>query len=195
MSILSRIFAVLVFVVVIGGTIFFGGQQSETTAPTVIEEPHDPGYAARDAKLVQTGADGHPLYTVDADVIRQQPNDDTIQLERATLGFFDANGALWTARGNAGQVGQDTREVELSGNVHVNGTPQGTLQPAEIVTEHLQFDTSSKIASTQDPVTWTWSGQEIQGKGMRASLNDGRVQLESAVHGKAVPGQLPGSQK
>jgi LPS export ABC transporter protein LptC len=195
MSILSRIFAVLVFVVVIGGTIFFGGQQSETTAPTVIEEPHDPGYAARDAKLVQTGEDGHPLYTVDADVIRQQPNDNTIQLERATLGFFDANGALWTARGNAGQVGQDTREVELSGNVHVNGTPQGTLQPAEIVTEHLQFDTSSKIASTQDPVTWTWSGQEIQGKGMRASLNDGRVQLESAVHGKAVPGQLPGSQK
>ena len=195
MSILSRIFAVLVFVVVIGGTIFFGGQQSETTAPTVIEEPHDPGYAARDAKLVQTGEDGHPLYTVDADVIRQQPNDNTIQLEKATLGFFDANGALWTARGNAGQVGQDTREVELSGNVHVNGTPQGTLQPAEIVTEHLNFDTSSKIASTRDPVTWTWSGQEIQGKGMRASLNDGRVQLESAVHGKAVPGQLPGSHK
>ena len=195
MSILSRVFAVLVFVVVIGGTIFFGGQQSETTAPTVIEEPHDPGYAARDAKLVQTGQDGHPLYTVDADVIRQQPNDNTIQLEKATLGFFDANGALWTARGNAGQVGQDTREVELSGNVHVNGTPQGTLQPAEIVTEHLNFDTSSKIASTRDPVTWTWSGQEIQGKGMRASLNDGRVQLESAVHGKAVPGQLPGSQK
>ena len=195
MSILSRIFAVLVFVVVIGGTIFFGGQQSETTAPTVIEEPHDPGYAARDAKLVQTGEDGRPLYTVDADVIRQQPNDNTIQLEKATLGFFDANGALWTARGNAGQVGQDTREVELSGNVHVNGTPQGTLQPAEIVTEHLNFDTSSKIASTRDPVTWTWSGQEIQGKGMRASLNDGRVQLESAVHGKAVPGQLPGSQK
>ena len=195
MSILSRIFAVLVFVVVIGGTIFFGGQQSETTAPTVIEEPHDPGYAARDAKLVQTGEDGRPLYTVDADVIRQQPNDNTIQLEKATLGFFDANGALWTARGNAGQVGQDTREVELSGNVHVNGTPQGTLQPAEIVTEHLNFDTSSKIASTRDPVTWTWSGQEIQGKGMHASLNDGRVQLESAVHGKAVPGQLPGSQK
>ena len=83
MSILSRIFAVLVFVVVIGGTIFFGGQQSETTAPTTVEVPHDPGYAAHDAKLVQTGTDGRPLYTVNADVIRQQPNDDTIQLEKA----------------------------------------------------------------------------------------------------------------
>jgi LPS export ABC transporter protein LptC len=195
MSVLSRIFAVLVFVVVIGGTIFFGGQQNLSTAPTIVEEPHDPGYAARGARLVQTGQDGRPLYTVDADVIRQQPNDNTIQLEKATLGFFDANGSLWTARGHEGQVGQDSREVELSGDVHVNGTPQGTLQPAEIATEHLQFDTSSKIATTKDPVTWTWSGQEIQGKGMRASLNDGRVQLESAVHGTAVPSRLPGSQK
>ena len=190
-----RIFAVLVFIVVIGGTIFFGGQQTETAAPTVVEEQREPGYAARDAKLVQTGPDGHPLYTVDAEVIRQQPDDNTIELEQATLGFHDVNGALWTARGEQGQVGQDTGTVELSGNVHVNGTPQGTLQPAEIVTNRLAFDTNTKIASTQEPVTLTWSGQEIKGKGMRATLNDGRVQLESAVHGIAVPNRLPGSQK
>ncbi len=188
-----RIFAALVFIVVIGGTILFGGPQGETTATTIIEEPHEPGYAARNAKLVQTGPDGHPLYTVDADVIRQQPNDDTVQLERATLGFYDANGALWTARGDEGQVGQDTGKVELSGNVHVEGTPQGTSQPAQISTPHLAFDTNTKIVSTKAPVTLTWSGQQIKGKGMRATLNDGRVQLESAVHGTAVPSRLPGS--
>jgi lipopolysaccharide export system protein LptC len=190
-----RIFAALVFIVVIGGTIFFGGSQSENTAPTVVEEPHDPGYAARDAKLVQTGPDGHALYTVDADVIRQQPNDNTVELETATLGFYDANGSLWTARGEHGEVGQNTGVVELSGDVHVNGTPQGTLQPAEIVTNHLAFDTNTKIASTRDPVTLTWSGQEIKGKGLRATLNDGRVQLESSVHGIAVPSRLAGSPK
>lgn len=190
-----RIFAALVFILVMGGTIFFGGSPSGVTAPTIVEEPHDPGYAARDAKLVQTGADGRPLYTVDADVIRQQPNDNTVELEKARLGFYDANGSLWTARGEQGQVGQDTGVVELSGDVHVNGTPPGSLQPAEIVTNSLAFDTNTKIASTQDPVTLTWSGQEIKGKGMRAALNDGRVQLESAVHGIAVPNRLPGSQK
>ena len=190
-----RIFSALVFIVVIGGTIFFGGQQSETTAPTIVEEPRDPGYAARDAKLIQTGPDGRALYTIDANVIRQQPNDNTVELEQATLGFHDANGALWTARGEHGQVGQDTGTVELSGNVHVNGTPQGTLQPAEIVTNRLAFDTNTKIASTREPVTLTWSGQEIKGKGMRATLNDGRVQLESAVRGIAAPNRLPGLQK
>jgi lipopolysaccharide export system protein LptC len=160
-----------------------------------VEEPHDPGYAARDAKLVQTGPDGRALYTVDADVMRQQPNDDSVELEKATLGFYDANGSLWTARGEHGEVGQNTKIVELSGNVHVNGIPQGTQSPAEIVTNRLAFDTNTKIATTKEPVTLTWSGQEIKGRGMRATLNDGRVQLESAVRGMAVPNRLPGSQK
>lgn len=185
-----RIFATLVFIVVIGGTIVFGGQQTETTAPTVVEEPRDPGYAAHDAKLVQTGPDGHPLYTLNADVIRQQPNDNTVELEHATLGFNDANGSLWTARGEHGEVGQNSGIVTLSDNVHVEGTPQGTQQPAEIATSRLTFDTNTKIASTKAPVTFTWSGQETKGKGMHASLNDGRVQLESSVHGRAVPNKL-----
>ncbi len=190
-----RIFAALVFVAVVVGTIMFGGQQTETAARTVVEEPHDPGYAARDARLVQTGADGHPLYTVDAAVIRQLPNDNSIELVKPTLGLYDANGSLWTARGEHGEVGQNTGIVKLSDDVHVVGTPQGTQEPAEITTNHLAFDTNSKIASTRDPVTLTWSGQEIRGRGMRAALNDGRLQLESTVRGTAVPNRLPGSQK
>jgi LPS export ABC transporter protein LptC len=191
-----RIFAALVFIVVLGGTIFFGGSQNGATAPTIVEEPHDPGYAARDAKLVQTGPDGRPLYTVNADIIRQQPNDNSVELENPRLGFYDSNGSLWTARGEHGQVGQDTGVIELSRDVHVNGTPQGALQPAEIFTDRrLAFDTNTKIVSTQDAVTLTWSGQEMKGKGMQAALNDSRVQLESAVHGIAVPNRLPGSQK
>ena len=190
-----RIFAVLVFVVVIGGTIVFGGQQNETTAQTVIEEPRDPGYAARNAKLVQTGPDGHPLYTVNAEVIRQQPDDNSVELEQATLGLYDANGSLWTARGERGEVGQNSGIVQLSDDVHVDGTPAGTQQPAELVTDRLSFDTNTKIATSKDPVTLTWSGQVIKGKGMRANLNEGRVQLESMVRGTAVPNKLPGSRK
>jgi lipopolysaccharide export system protein LptC len=189
-----RIFAALVFMAVVVGTIMFGGQQSENTARTLVEEPHDLGYAAHGAKLVQTGRDGHPLYTVHAEVIRQLPNDNSIELTKPTLGFYDTNGSLWTARGERGQVGQNTGIVKLFDAVQVNGTPQGT-QPAEILTNQLSFDTNTKIASTRAPVTLTWSGQQIKAHGMQASLNDGRVQLESAVRGIAVPNKLPGSQK
>ncbi len=190
-----RIFAALIFIAVVVGTIMFGGQQTETTVPIVVEEPRDPGYAARDAKLVQTGPDGRPLYTVNAEVIRELPNDNSIELVKPTLGFYDANGSLWTARGEHGEVGQKTGIVELSDDVHVDGTPAGTQQTAQVTTNHLAFDTNSKVLTTKDAVTLTWAGQEIRGRGMRASLNDDRVQLESAVRGIAVPSRLPGSQK
>ena len=186
-----RIFVALAFVAVIVGTIVLGGQQGETTAPTTIEEPlRDPGYAARDARLVQTGADGHPVYTVNADVIRQQPDEDTVELEQANLGFRDTTGNQWTARGEHGKVGQNTGKVELSGNVHVAGILPGTLQPGEIVTEHLSFDTHASVVNTRAPVTLTLPGQQIKATGLHATLKDGRVQLESRVHGTAQPGRL-----
>jgi hypothetical protein len=34
----------------------------------------------------------------------------------------------------------------------------------------------------------------MKGKGMRATLNDGHVDLESSVHGTAVPNKIAGSQ-
>jgi LPS export ABC transporter protein LptC len=187
-----RIFAALVFLVVVVGSIVLGGQQGETTAPTTVEEPlRDPGYAARDAKLVQTGPDGHPLYTLNADVIRQQPDKDTVEMEQAKLGFYDTSGNLWTARGERGEVGQQSGKVELSGNVHVNGLLPGTQDPGEIRTQRLSFDTRTSIVNTRDPVTLTLPGQLIKARGMRATLKDGRVQLESAVHGTAVTSRNP----
>jgi len=187
-----RIFAALAFVVVVVGTIMFGGQQGETAATTTVEEPRDPGYAARNARLVQTGTDGHPLYTLDADVIRQQPNEDTVELEQAKLGFHDATGNLWTARGEHGEVGQNTGMVELSGNVHVAGILPGTQQPGEITTERLSFDTRESIVNTPAPVTFTLPGQQIKATGLHATLKDGRVQLQSRVHGTVVPDRKRG---
>lgn len=186
-----RIFAALAFIVVIAGTIVLGGQQTET-APTTIEEPLDPGYAAHDAKLVQTGPDGHPLYTLDADVIRQQPDRDTVELTQARLGFHDTTGNLWTARGEHGEVGQNTGVVELSGNVHVAGLLPGSQQPGEIATDRLSFDTHTSIVTTRASVTLTLPGQQIKGTGLHATLKDGRVQLESRVRGTALTSRNQG---
>jgi lipopolysaccharide export system protein LptC len=187
-----RVFAVLAFIVVIVGTVVLGGQQSETAPPTIEEPLRDPGYAARDARLIQTGPDGHPLYTLDADVIRQQPDKDTVELSQAKLGFHDTTGNLWTARGEHGEVGQNTGVVELSGSVHVAGLLPGSQQPAEITTDRLSFDTQTSIVNTRAPVTLTLPGQLIKATGLHATLKDGRVQLESRVRGTALTSRNQG---
>jgi len=69
-----RLLAILALVALIVGVVVLSGPQRESTAPATVGPLHDPGYAARKARLIQTGPDGQPLYTLDAAQIQQQPN-------------------------------------------------------------------------------------------------------------------------
>ena len=69
-----RILASLLFIAIIAGSFWLGGQQREAAPTTTVENPSgDPGYSARTAVLIETGPDGQPMYTLNADVIRQHP--------------------------------------------------------------------------------------------------------------------------
>ncbi len=145
-----------------------GGGQS-----TASGSPRDPGYAARDAHLIETGADGEALYTLDAAQVEQQPDTGKVGLEQVRLGFRDSTGSEWNARADRGELAQASGVVELEGGVHVAGVLPDSGQPAEIATE--------------DPVTLVVSGRELHALGLIASLKERRVQLESSVHGSFLP--------
>jgi LPS export ABC transporter protein LptC len=172
----------------IAGLLLFSGPQREAVAPsTAGAAAPDPGYAAVNARLVQTGADGQPLYSLDAARIDQQPDAESVQMTQVQMGFRAANGQQWTARADRGELGQDTGIVQLDGNVHVAGLLPGSQDQAEIVSEHLSYDTRAQVVATPDPVTLTVSGRELHAHGLHAHLKEGRVQLESAVHGSYLP--------
>jgi LPS export ABC transporter protein LptC len=183
-----RLVALLALLALIVGVVLLSGPQRESVAPAAAGGPlHDPGYSAVKARLIQTGADGRPLYTLDAAQIQQQPDQDTVELQQVQLEFRDANGNEWTARAIHGELAQNSGVVKLDGNVHVAGILPGTEQAAEISTEHLAFDTHAQLVSTRDPVTLVMSGRELNAQGMVASLKERHVQLESAVHGSFLP--------
>lgn len=183
-----RLVAVLAAVALVVGLVLLSGPQREAVVTSTAAAPvRDPGYAALDAHLVQTGADGQPLYSLNAARITQQPDADSVLLTQVQMGFRATSGEQWTARADHGELGQDSGVVELDGNVHVAGLLPGTQDEAEISTEHLSFDTRAQVATTPDPVTLTVSGQELHARGMLARLKEGRVQLESAVHGSYLP--------
>ena len=183
-----RLVVALAALALIVGVVFLSGAPRGTVAPSAAGAPvRDPGYAARGARLVQTGPDGQPLYTLDAAEISQQPDQTTVELSGVEMGFHASGGEPWTARAAHGALGQDTGIVELDGNVHVAGLLPGSQDPAEISTEHLAFDTRTQVASTSDPVTLSVAGRELHATGLIARLKEGRVQLESAVHGSYLP--------
>jgi LPS export ABC transporter protein LptC len=186
----SRFVALLAVLALVVGMVVLTGPTRESTAHATAAGPaHDPGYSALKARLVQTGPDGQPLYTLDAAQIQQQPDNGLIDLQQVQLGFRDASGDVWTARSLRGQLAPDSGVVQLAGDVHIAGILPGTQDMAEFTTEHLSYDTNAQIATTHDPITLTMagSGRQISATGMVASLKERHVQLESAVHGSYLP--------
>lgn len=177
-----RLFAILTIVAVIVASIFLSGEQGATPAATTVQESGwDEGYSAAGARLVETGADGLPLYTVNAATIRQLPNEGQVQLTQVQMSFRDPDGDQWTATADQGELEQTAGQVRLSGNVHASGTL--AAQPAQIITAALSVDIHTDIVSTREPVQMHWAGQQLNSTGLTANLKDDRVHLESAVHG------------
>lgn len=179
-----RLFAILSIVAIVVASLLLARQQG--TAPvsaTVQENDWDEGYSARDAKLIETGADGLPLYTLNAATVRQLPNQDQVQLTRVQMSFRDMDGTVWTATSDSGQLEQGTEQVQLAGNVHVSGNLKGDSGPAQIATSALSLDIRGSVVSTKDPVQLVWSGRQMSAIGLKADLKDHHVALESAVHG------------
>ena len=55
----------------------------------------DPGYAARDATVIETGYDGRERYRLNASVIRQQTESGIIELEKLAMDYHpDAQNKL-----------------------------------------------------------------------------------------------------
>jgi len=182
--VIYRAFVVLVFIAVIVGSIILGGQQREATSTTTVDEvAGNLGYAARRARIIETGPDGRALYTLDADLIDEPPDSANIHLQQVRMGFRDATGHEWTGRADAGMATQDTGQIELSGNVRVSGMLPGSPDEANISTESLSVDTHAQVVTTNEPVTLTMSGGTVKAKGLSVNVNTGVVQLKSSVHG------------
>jgi len=180
-----RVFIVLAVIVAIVGSIMLGRQQGAPGSQGEVQPPAgEQGYSARNAQLIETGADGRPLYTLDADRIRQRPNDGRVQLDVVRMTYRASDGNLWNVRADSGQIREDGAHIELYGHVQVRGNLTGSDVPADITTSILSFDTRAEVLSTHAPVVLRWGEQELEASGLVASLKDRSVRLESRVHGQ-----------
>lgn len=182
-----RIFAVLTVVAVIIGSLLLAQQNGAPQSTTVRRADTSDGYSARDAQLIETGANGLPLYTIDAASIRQLPRQDRVQLTQVGLSFQDPSGERWSATADRGAIVHGTNRVQLAGNVRVNAVVQGSRAPIHISTDTLTFDSHTDRVSTTDPVTLVWAGQTLDATGLVVNLKAHRLQLESKVHAIVTP--------
>jgi lipopolysaccharide export system protein LptC len=163
--------------------------------------PPDPGYAALDAEVIETGYDGRERYRLNARVIRQQIDSSMIDLEQLEMDYHpgaqarvpgeraqtDDRDEVWHLRSDKGQVRADGDDIELVGNVKVTGSAPGTGEPISLQTERIRINTPTEFIQTDERVTLLWSGYELDARGMKADLKAGTLRLESEVHGEFSP--------
>lgn len=146
-----------------------------------------PGYSARDVEIVETNADGRPRYRLHAARIEQRPLEASILLHEIAMTWRTESGLDWQLRADRGRMPQDARRIWLQGSVVASGLPPRSQQTARISTEELAFDTQSERLFTRAPVAIDWSGHRLTALGLVANLKEGRLSLESRVHGRFTP--------
>jgi len=182
-----RVLVALLFIAIIAGSFWLGGEPREPAPTTTVEASSaDLGYSARNAILVETGEDGFPMYTLNAEMIRQHPSDG-VEFEQVQMSFRDPDGQTWQGRADRGELTTDTGKVDLTGNVHVTGLLPGSTQPADLETEKLSVNTHENIISTSEPVAINSPGRQLKSKGLVATLTEHHLVLESDVRGTFAP--------
>ena len=192
-------FVALILVVALAyfiGRVGRGGDDADLAATEV----PDPGYAARDAVIIETGYDGRERYRLNAQVIRQQVETGNIDLEHLEMNYHPgaqgelpgeqpapADTAVWHLKSDRGEVRAGGDDVQLSGNVEVTGPAPGSDLPLTLITQSLRVNTPTEFISTDAPVQLRSSGNVLNAVGMEADLKAGKVSLKSKVHGSSTP--------
>jgi LPS export ABC transporter protein LptC len=176
-------------------------EDNDGDSDTAGTAPLDPGYAAHDAEVIETGYDGRERYRLKAAIIRQQTESGVIDLEQLEMNYHRNAQALpgeapviaanpsevWHLTSDHGQVREEGNDVELRGNVRVTGPSQGGTEPLSLTTESLRINTPTEFIETDAPVKLRWSGHELDAVGMHADLKAGTLRLESDVNGHFFP--------
>jgi len=198
----SRLLSYVAIISVVAGAYFLGtAGRGGNAADTAVTAPQDPGYAARDAEVIETGFDGRERYRLNARVIRQQAGTGAIDLEDLRMDYHPgsqggipgekrAAGAaeeMWHLKSDRGQVRADGDDVQLNGNVLVTGQLPGSGGPLTLTTDSMRVNTPTEFIETDDPVKLRWSGHDLTAVGMQYDLKAGMLRLESQVHGEFSP--------
>ncbi|WP_158238370.1 MULTISPECIES: LPS export ABC transporter periplasmic protein LptC [Luteimonas] len=137
-------------------------------------------YLLRDFDLVALDSTGVEAFALQAPELQQTPGARTLELTTPFFQVPDENGERWEIRSATGWVSDDNEEVRLRGNVTADSPPGGS-RPTKMETEELNVFPQRNQATSDVLVNVLQRGSTMQGIGMRADLETGRIELLSQV--------------
>jgi LPS export ABC transporter protein LptC len=140
------------------------------------------GYYLDQATLTEMGPEGRPKAVIKARLIEQLRGDDSIAMHDLAIDYATEGAGPWTMTAQRGHMPADRNSVLLSGDVTLRGRDGAVVR-----TDQLNYDTVANLVSTAEPVTIEFGPHRLAARGLRADLNAGNLQLESAINGVFNP--------
>ncbi|NDE02996.1 MAG: LPS export ABC transporter periplasmic protein LptC [Gammaproteobacteria bacterium] len=165
-----------------------GGCSSDlrSTDDSARETMLERGYSARDAEIVETGADGRPRFTLQAALIEQRPASRDIVLTDIDMRLQAAD-TQWHLQAKRGSMPAAAQRILLDGDVRLEGQPAGTVAPLRIRTEQLNYDLATSRALAPGAVSILLQDHRLEGTGLEADLKTYQARIRADVHGRFTP--------
>lgn len=148
---------------------------------------HTPDYYVENFTSTTMDVNGFPRRRVNADYMAHFPDTDTHELSNPYMILYRDSAAPWHVRSERGWISSTGEVMLLLGKVHIwRNNARGERQ-MEIRTEDLRVLPDTNYGETDKLAIITTPGSESRGVGMRAFMDESRLQLLSQVHTRYDP--------
>lgn len=106
-------------------------------------------------------------WELEAKAVQQYQKENRLTLEEVKVIYYSDDGRIFTLSGNQGKVYQDSKNLELIGNVVLATSDGYRLQ-----THSLFYDHSKKKVTSPDPIEWEGKEIRLVGQGMWVNLEE-----------------------
>ena len=175
-------FAILISILLIGGIVLvrlWANLRERRVSEAVEKVPEVPaGDATHVLQKVHLAEDKHGQKTweLEAKSVRQYQEQNIMVLEDVKLTFYAKEGRMFYLTSKQGKVYQDSKNVDLLGNVVLTSS-----DGYELKTHSASYRHSEKIVSTLDPVEIEGEQIRLTGRGMLVNVEAKTFKILSQV--------------
>lgn len=130
---------------------------------------------------------GRPKRRLEAQYMAHFPDTGTTELQQPYLVLYDPGKPPWHVRSERGWVSPDNSLMLLLGEVHIWRNTRDGEPNLEIDTEDLRVFPEERIGETEQPVVISTPRSRTHSMGMRAYMEQNRLELLSQVRTVVEP--------
>ena len=163
----------------------------QTDGEPRISAEREPDYRMTRFELTAMNPQGTPLYRLTAASMRHYADDDSAEFDAPRLQYTaaDAQGGEgdWTFHAEQARSTRQGAQIDLLGEVRIDGMMAPGQAPVSIETRDLVLFPAQKQARTDAAIRITQAQGRIEGVGLEADMQSGRIHLISQVRGYYAP--------